>query len=1140
MRARFRCLLTSALLILIYFPTSAQVSYPNTLLWRISGKELKKPSYLFGTMHLKDARIFHFSDSLYHYLEQSEGYAMEIDPEMAIAALMKSMSEPDTSGLLYESISKEEFRKVAAGLEKKFKIPATQVTRKQAWLYKLSKGYGEKAKPDDMNTAVDTYLFNIARRQGKWVGGIEDIEDQFTVMEDLLNAEDFGNSRKSGLSAMEKLIQTYIAQDLNGINNWIAKMDPVYKERMLTKRNVKMSQRMDSLAQIRSQFFAVGAAHLPGEDGVIHLLKSLGYEVNPVLSAKRVDPAQYRYTAVELPWTEIKGDDESFIVHMPGKAFELSPIGENVKMKVHADMGSGLSYFAASMPVPGNKNRDSALMQMAKRYIKANKNANPVKVKMNHLEGLSLMTEEDGYTYELRLLLENNRLVMLMAGSEKKTQLSHPDVKRFFESLQIQKGSTAPDWYLHSDTVKAFSVSFPGKPVENNQINQQFGEVEGWAVSNLTFLDPLSQTYYMMVLKETKPGYGIVSDQDLFAESRNAFANNQEMELTDFYLDSLENKLPFSMASGNYKPTQFQLKSFTVNRGNRSYILTVVYDKKLVDTLQMNNYFKSFQLLDYQTSEWKIWSDSLKTFTVQAPSSFQSTVDSVSGTDFLTAYDSLSGFSYYIEKNTLSPYFWAQDDSTLYADAVKRLVGQSDSLLYKRNVIVNGSNGVEYLLRLGDEARNRRHGLLLLNGDTFYSVYTLMPVNGGQKNYMDFMNSFTVMQQKRSDAVFTNKSHTLFHDLGNGDSTTFVKAKEAFSYAPFTAKDLPYLHQALLRSFQDDDSLHYGIHQHIVEKVSALADTSTITFIAHHYDKVEKESLKYPLLNVLVNIKTKASYDLLKHLLMHNRPKANNPGALGYQLSDSLDLARPVVKDWLPLFSDAVVAKILVNPLNILLDSNKLALSEVTPFLSTLLSTGDKIFMENEGDGNYSYWNEYDWTYLISRFDTKTSNAQLQKWTKSIHPHVKFEAVKYLLKNKQAIDPATIQALAKDEYYRLDIYNELITQKKEALFPLNYKTQESIAKSMLHRYLIDEDYSAEQIVFLMKRQSLYKGKMTTFYLFRIGFNNDGEKLYRLGVVGPLPEKKVITTEAELIDISEENFDAKKISSQLAALLAQYE
>src|SRR5688500_10742390 len=113
--------LCTALAVTLLFSAAAQKpSYPNTLLWRISGKGLSKPSYLFGTMHLADRRLFHFSDSLYHYLEKADGYAMEVDPEEIMSALMETLSAPDTSSYLHTGMDKKDFKKVAADLEKQF------------------------------------------------------------------------------------------------------------------------------------------------------------------------------------------------------------------------------------------------------------------------------------------------------------------------------------------------------------------------------------------------------------------------------------------------------------------------------------------------------------------------------------------------------------------------------------------------------------------------------------------------------------------------------------------------------------------------------------------------------------------------------------------------------------------------------------------------------------------------------------------------------------------------------------------------------------------------------------------------------------------------------------------------------------
>src|SRR4249919_2429992 len=63
------------------FQLSFAQKLPSTLLWKISGNDLQKPSYLYGTMHLTDERVFNIGDSVYKAIENSDGFAIEIDPE---------------------------------------------------------------------------------------------------------------------------------------------------------------------------------------------------------------------------------------------------------------------------------------------------------------------------------------------------------------------------------------------------------------------------------------------------------------------------------------------------------------------------------------------------------------------------------------------------------------------------------------------------------------------------------------------------------------------------------------------------------------------------------------------------------------------------------------------------------------------------------------------------------------------------------------------------------------------------------------------------------------------------------------------------------------------------------------------------
>jgi uncharacterized protein YbaP (TraB family) len=97
MLIRIRTILLILLFIFLANASFSQQTWPSTLLWRISGNGLTKPSFLYGTMHLQDKRLFNFGDSLYQSLEKVEGFALEIDfkeylDSMFINQLQKTLS----------------------------------------------------------------------------------------------------------------------------------------------------------------------------------------------------------------------------------------------------------------------------------------------------------------------------------------------------------------------------------------------------------------------------------------------------------------------------------------------------------------------------------------------------------------------------------------------------------------------------------------------------------------------------------------------------------------------------------------------------------------------------------------------------------------------------------------------------------------------------------------------------------------------------------------------------------------------------------------------------------------------------------------------------------------------------------------
>lgn len=285
--------MNKALLVLVFCVVSmvsrAQVPAENSLLWEISGRGLAKPSYLFGTIHLICPTDFSLSDSLKSTLSRTRQVALEMDmddPGM-MAGMMKTMN-------------------MTAGNELK-KLVTTQEYERLSRFYQDSVHVGlamfERAKPFVLmgplfNTLLDCQpqsyemaLIELAGKQKSEVIGIETLEEQMAIfdtipytdqMKMLLNLVD---SLPAARREFKNLVELYKAQNINELYQMTMKSEfgmEGNEEVMLFSRNQKWIPRIRRIASAKPTFFAVGAAHLGGEKGVIALLRKEGFRVRAV------------------------------------------------------------------------------------------------------------------------------------------------------------------------------------------------------------------------------------------------------------------------------------------------------------------------------------------------------------------------------------------------------------------------------------------------------------------------------------------------------------------------------------------------------------------------------------------------------------------------------------------------------------------------------------------------------------------------------------------------------------------------------------------------------------------------------------------------------------------------------------------
>jgi uncharacterized protein len=279
------------LAILFFLPFSGRSQGSSqALLWRITSPDSSRTGHLLGTVHSRDARAYGQMPQALPIIADCDGVYGELDLDVAKAdkaKLMKAMMLPPGKSLR-DLYSARKYKRVEAAL-KKHLGPLALMMKNLKPIY-LSAMLAEGQERKDSAEVLDEYVLHHAQALGKTIGGLETVEEQMATMDRMTLPEQAdllyeALRSKAGEKDLEKLLTAYAAQDLTAIHALMQKGvgTATFDRALIQDRNHTMAHRMDSLMTQRRCFFAIGAAHLPGEEGVLTLLRQLGYRVEAVL-----------------------------------------------------------------------------------------------------------------------------------------------------------------------------------------------------------------------------------------------------------------------------------------------------------------------------------------------------------------------------------------------------------------------------------------------------------------------------------------------------------------------------------------------------------------------------------------------------------------------------------------------------------------------------------------------------------------------------------------------------------------------------------------------------------------------------------------------------------------------------------------
>lgn len=264
----------------------------KSLLWKVSGKGLSAPSYLYGTMHLICKTELSFPPAVTNALHDAKTMCMEIDLMADGKEKMKSLifNEADDYSLK-QLFNASDYSMVDRFFQDSLQYNIAMLDKAKPFMLTTLLLMKQVPCPSQEIAAPDRELATMATNQKIPIATFETVESQIALFDsipDKIEAEMIVRLVKDIAHHDQEariLTDAWKKQDLDKLYQLVVQSPDLkdYQDLMLFRRNAAWVPQIRQLMDKGPIFVAVGAAHLAGNKGLIALLRKEGYTVEPAL-----------------------------------------------------------------------------------------------------------------------------------------------------------------------------------------------------------------------------------------------------------------------------------------------------------------------------------------------------------------------------------------------------------------------------------------------------------------------------------------------------------------------------------------------------------------------------------------------------------------------------------------------------------------------------------------------------------------------------------------------------------------------------------------------------------------------------------------------------------------------------------------
>ena len=973
--------------------------YPS-LLWEITGNGVKKPSYLIGTMHVSSKMAFNLPDSFYIALRNAQVVALETNPETWQEDMSKydlGQSNEYNDGSVYAgymaipndflSIKTLKFYKYDSKIERSlYSNPSTI----NSLLYRT---YGNESSDFEEDTYLDMYIFQCGKKWGKKVAGVEDYGESMKLMAEAYRDAAKDKTRKErsygdaeATYGEDKLQEAYRAGNLDlldSINKYNSTSD-AFDEKFLYRRNEIQAKSIDSIIKSgASLFVGVGAAHLPGERGVIEILRKQGYKLRPVKMGERAGRDKDIIDKIRVPVTfkTETADDGFFKVDIPGKFYKFGDDAA-LEQQQYADMSNGSYYMVTRIMTNAwmwnhttddvYENIDSLLYENVPGKI-----ISKTTISRNGYRGFDILNKtRRGDLQRYNIFITPFEIIFFKMSGNGDYVKNGPEADKFFGSIQLKeyKNTTEPaTWKKYSPAYGGFAIDLPHDPYVGND--------GSWIYDAA---DKASGTQYRVIRTD-------ISNYHFAEEDTFDLGLMDESFMSSEFIDTQLARKQFVFKGYpamdcRYKDKKgFVYLTRYIIQGPHYYTL-VVHGKQ--ETPAMTGFLNSFQIKPFVYGEVKQQKDTSLYFTVNTPffpkdkkikleipsynyfgddegSDDESEDDLLESGAFrnkIISNDS-TGEKIFVSFYRSPRYYYTKDSSALDKDNESFFGNDSSWIVkYKKNTVLPNKMKVLEMIVTDTGSSRALWGKAFYKDGIGFSLSTQTDTLSTPSSFIkSFFETFTPADTLKGVNPFEKKSNLFFEDFASKDSVVHKRAVKHIAEIDLDSSDLPQLKKVVAR-LNWDEKKYLDTKGLLINKLGDIKTNASADYLKQLYyaldDTVE---LQYAALESLLQHKTQYAYNIFKDVINaeppvliastneysgYNYAKLLNGANAGInydngsfldELSDSLKLTKTILPDLLPLLNLEDYKSAMMKLLGQMVDSNLVQPKEYEMYFSKFM-----------------------------------------------------------------------------------------------------------------------------------------------------------------------------------------------------------